>query len=116
MDPLVQEQSAASTVKPDRRSSERRLYPRFELSATANLGNPGGGPTSNARLADISLAGCYFDMSAPSPVGTRLQISFEVEKERLEAIAEVKFAVPWMGMGVQFISMSDQSRAVLKSY
>ena len=63
---------------------------------------------------DIGLGGCYLDVLAPSPLGTRLHISFQVEKERFEAIAEVKFSAPRMGMGLQFISMSDQNRALLE--
>ena len=53
-------------------------------------------------------------MLAPSPVNTRVQISLEIEKERFEATAEVKFSAPRMGMGLQFISMSDRGRALLE--
>ena len=107
------------TLKPDRRASERRdsdrrVYPRFEWSTAVKLGDPRGGPTAQARLADISLGGFYVDMLAPSPLGTKLHVSFEIEEERFEAIADVKFSVPRMGMGLQFTSISEQSRALLE--
>ena len=110
----VQEPSNAPALKADRRSAERRVYPRFEWSTTANISDLSGGPSAQARLADIGLGGCYLDMLAPSPVNTRVQISLEIEKERFEATAEVKFSAPRMGMGLQFISMSDRGRALLE--
>ena len=110
----VQEQSNALALKVDRRSSERRVYPRFEWSTTANISDLSGGPPAQARLADIGLGGCYLDMLAPSPVNTRVHISLEIEKERFGATAEVKFSAPRMGMGLQFISMSDHGRALLE--
>ena len=51
----VQEQSNALALKVDRRSSERRVYPRFEWSTTANISDLSGGPPAQARLADIGL-------------------------------------------------------------
>ena len=114
MNAPVQERSHAPALKADRRSSERRVYPRFEWSTTANISDLSGGPPVQARLADIGLGGCYLDMLAPSPVNTRVHISLEIEKERFEATAEVKFSVPRMGMGLQFISMSERGRALLE--
>ena len=119
MDTSAQEQSKAPELKPDRRDSDRRdsdrrIYPRFEWSTAVKLGTPGGGPTAQARLSDISLGGCYLDMLAPSPIGTRLYVTFGVEKGHFEAIADVKFSVPRMGMGLQFVSISEQSRALLE--
>ena len=114
MNTPVQERSDAPALKADRRSSERRVCPRFEWSTAANISHLSGGPPAQARLADISLGGCYLDMLAPSSVNTRLHISFEIENERFEAPAEVKFSVPRMGMGLQFISMSDRGRVLLE--
>ena len=110
----VQEQSNALALKADRRSSERRVYPRFEWSMTANISELSGGPPAQARLADISLGGCYLDMLAPSPLNSRVRISLDIEREGFEATAEIKFSAPRMGMGLQFISMSDRDRALLE--
>ena len=60
------------------------------------------------------MGGCYLDVLAPSPLGTKLHVSFEIEKERFEAIADVKFSVPRMGMGLQFTAISEQNRALLE--
>jgi hypothetical protein len=64
-------------------------------------------------LTDISVAGCFIEMTAPFPPGTAVEIEVRTETSKLTTRGVVKNANPGFGMGVSFrIDSSDQKRQV----
>jgi len=64
-------------------------------------------------LTDISVAGCFIEMTSPFPPGTAVEIEVRTETSKLTTRGVVKNANPGFGMGVSFrIESGDQKRQV----
>ena len=94
---------------------EKRRSPRYKCNGSARLQEDGRGVTSWATLADISLHGCYVEAASTLRVGAVLGLRLEVNGFRVEAMGEVRVAYPYLGMGIQFIRMSEQDRERLRA-
>jgi hypothetical protein len=57
-------------------------------------------------LSDISLSGCYLETLMPEPVGTQVEILFQVNATRLRLPGVVRVVHPSMGMGIQFLELT----------
>ena len=71
---------------------------------------------SHAETADLSLVGCYVEMSFTLPVGSKLELVLWVEDERLAAKGIVVTHHPQFGNGIEFLDMSGEDRAKLASF
>lgn len=68
------------------------------------------------RCRDISVSGLALEMPAPVPVGTRLNVYFELPtghavEEEAEVVRSSQDAV-----ALRFVAPSTQTRAVVRSY
>jgi len=95
---------------------ERRKYPRVKVAIPIEFKAEGGSVASHAETADLSLVGCYVEMSFTLPVGTKLELVLWVENERLAAKGVVVTHHPQFGNGIEFMEMSGEDRAKLASF
>jgi PilZ domain len=95
---------------------ERRSNPRIKCSNSVELYPSNQTAPMRARVGDISLGGCFVEMSNPLPKGTELRIAIWVKDTKLWAKGKVVFSTPGYGVGVQFLAMSDPERDQLKQY
>ncbi len=100
----------------ERRRMERRQHPRYPVSGGAELQQQGVNSRISARLADISLGGCYLETMAPLPVLTHVSLGLTLNEQRLQAKGQVVVSHPHFGMGVQFIGGSAADRQMLESW
>ena len=56
---------------------------------------------------DISGHGCYIETRIPLPFGTRLELTFWIESEKVTTEAVVRASDPGVGMGIEFVGLSD---------
>jgi hypothetical protein len=63
------------------------------------------------RLTDISAGGCYLEAAAPIPVGTLVLVSVRVANSECLVDGIVRASHPQSGMGVEFISPTQNHRA-----
>src|ERR1700687_5240168 len=98
-------------------SSEHRASPRYRLSAppeveilTVTSGTP-----IKARLADLSLGGCYVETKSLLPLGTELTITLKKSGDHVRAQARVVRASPNQGLGLAFTSMGGEQFRILQS-
>ncbi len=97
-------------------SHERRLYPRLKCTTSVEI-YPSDQPTPiRARTSDISLGGCFVEMSNPLPKGTEARIAIWVKDLKLWAKAQVVSSAPGFGVSVKFIAMSDQEKSQLQEF
>lgn len=72
-------------------------------------------PPIRCQLTDLSLGGCYLEISSPFPLSTRVILSMRAAGVEVRAQGVVRIMHPDRGMGVEFkLSTADQRTAVEK--
>ena len=56
------------------KANERRTFPRYALSAEAEVVEAQSRTRMNARVSDLSRMGCYVEMMSPFPLGSNLKM------------------------------------------
>jgi PilZ domain-containing protein len=62
------------------------------------------------RFADISAGGMFIDVYDPLPPGTLFRLRFQLDPPPIAARAEVHYAQPRIGMGVEFVELQPEDR------
>jgi hypothetical protein len=95
---------------------ERRKYPRAKIAIPIEFKPESAAVASRAETADLSLAGCYVEMSFTLPVGTKLDVMLWVEDERLPGKGIVVTHHPQFGNGIEFLEISAQDKDKLAHF
>ena len=95
---------------------ERRKYPRTKVAIPIEFKPEGATVASRAETADLSLVGCYVEMSFTLPVGSHLDLVLWVEDERLATKGIVVTHHPQFGNGIEFLNMSQEDQARLANF
>jgi hypothetical protein len=90
---------------------ERRRYDRARLIVDVFF--DGQDSTGVASTKDISLGGLYMNTKADVPEGRQLLVRIPFGKLEIVCTAEVVYKNPGLGLGVRFLDLSDDSRALL---
>jgi uncharacterized protein DUF4388/PilZ domain-containing protein len=67
----------------------------------------------SSRITDLSRTGAFIDSMTQFSVGSVLQIKFRAGAALFEARAEVRYVMPQVGMGVQFVDLTPEQDDVL---
>ena len=73
-------------------------------------------PPVSCQLTDLSLGGCYLEISAPFPVSTRVTLSMRAAGSELRAGGVVKVMHPEKGMGVEFFQTTSEHREAVEKF
>jgi c-di-GMP-binding flagellar brake protein YcgR len=73
-------------------------------------------PPVQCQLTDLSLGGCYLEISSPFPVSTRVTLSMSAGSVELRAEGVVRVMHPDRGMGVEFTQTTPQHRQALEKF
>jgi CheY-like chemotaxis protein len=73
-------------------------------------------PPVRCQLTDLSLGGCYLDISSPFPVSTRVTLSMRAAGLELRIEGVVRVMHPDKGMGVEFTQSTPEHRALLEKF
>jgi hypothetical protein len=95
---------------------ERRRCPRTKVSIPIEFKPEGAAVASRAETADLSLFGCYVEMSFTLPVGTKMDLILWVEDARLPTRALVVTNHPQFGNGIEFLDMSTEDQGRLTQF
>ena len=93
--------------------AERRREPRYPFIAMAEIVDERENVRTSSRISDLSLHGCYVEMTNPFPEGTSVTIEIYTETESLETQATVAFIETRQGMGLTFREMPEYCGNVL---
>jgi len=67
------------------------------------------------RLSDLSVGGAFVDARTNLPAGARVQMRFRLAEREISVVAEVRYSAPGIGMGLQFVDLSDPDRVLIDS-
>jgi hypothetical protein len=96
--------------------NERRKYPRTKTAIPIEFKPEGATVASRTETADLSLVGCYVEMSFTLPVGSELELGLWVEDQRLALSGIVTTHHPQFGNGIKFLNLSQENRAKLAHF
>jgi hypothetical protein len=91
-----------SAPRGNRPVADRRRTPRYPFVATAEIAEVSSGTRMYARVSDLSLYGCYLDMSNPLPSGAHVFVKIFTDADFFEADASVVYSQPNLGVGLAF--------------
>ena len=94
-------------------NSERRQSKRIRYACEIQCeGTPIG--RVETRINDISVTGLFIDSLAHLPVGSILHMRFTVRGTPIEVTGEVRYCMPKVGMGVQFLDLRPDYQDLLE--
>lgn len=73
-------------------------------------------PPIRCQLTDLSLGGCYLEMSSPFPLSTRVTLSMRAGGVEVRAQGMVRVMHPDKGMGVEFKLGTAEHRAAVEKF
>jgi hypothetical protein len=73
-------------------------------------------PPTLCHLTDLSLGGCYLDITSPFPISTRVTLSMRAAGTELRTEGVVRVMHPDKGMGVEFTKTTPEHRALLEKF
>ncbi len=95
--------------------TDRRSEPRIETEIWVELAR--ANEIYVQRVSNLSLKGMSLTQTIPLPLGTRVTLTVTLSQARHAFACEAEIvAVQSMGMGVQFLAMSDDARAQLEDF
>jgi len=95
---------------------ERRRYPRTKIAVPIEFKPEGASAASHAETADLSLCGCYVEMTFTLQVGVKLELVLWVADERLATQGVVVTHHPQFGNGIDFLAMSQEDQSKLAHF
>jgi len=94
---------------------DRRQFGRVKCSISAEL-HLLGQSVIRGNGSDLSLGGCFVEMSSPLPVQTKLEIVLWLGETKLRLKGEVVSTSPGFGISVRFISLSSEDQELLRRH
>ena len=94
--------------------NERRATRRYECTGSVELRTEDSGVRLWGTLNDISLNGCYVEMTTTFPVNTKMYIALEAGGIRVVGEAMVRASYPSLGMGMCFTVLAPTQQLRLK--
>ena len=73
-------------------------------------------PPIRCQLSDLSLGGCYLEISSPFPVATRVTLSMRAASVEVRAQGVVRVMHPDKGMGVEFVQATSEHRSAVEKF
>ena len=66
------------------------------------------------RINDISVSGLFIDSLSHMPVGSEVKMRFTLSGTLIDVVGEVRYCMPQVGMGVQFLNLRPEHREVIE--
>jgi len=103
--PALMDSATAAPAK------NRRRYARFAAPKGTFLAWQGGGQRHVSRVGEFSLGGMFVATANTCPVGTPLEVIFDVPEGEIRLRASIRNVRAGKGMGIGIIKMSVEHRA-----
>ena len=89
----------------------KRKFVRHKLNFPIEVTDQRGGSAHmRTNATDISGRGCYIETQLPLPFGTKLEVVFWMESEKITTPAVVRASDPGVGMGIEFTGLSEETQ------
>jgi len=73
-------------------------------------------PPIRCQLTDLSLGGCYLEISSPFPVSSRVTLSMRAAGVEIRTLGVVRVMHPDKGMGVEFTQATQEDRGAVENF
>lgn len=90
-------------------AGERRHFPRYKCSISVEI-HPESGAMVWAKASDLSLGGCFVEMSIPFKQDAKIKMGIWLGSTKLWATAKVISSTPGFGVGIAFVDIADSDR------
>jgi hypothetical protein len=96
--------------------SPLREAERFAAYRGLNLIYEGRSEKIEVRAPDISTKGMFIHIPRAFPEGAVIKVEFWLSRSRhhIKARAEVRYCLPGVGIGVEFVDISEQDKAIIQ--
>jgi hypothetical protein len=95
---------------------DRRKTPRYPFLASIEMREGTSADKRTERVKELSLNGCFVEMTQPLAVGTALGVKVFTETEYFESQASVMYSEPNLGMGLMFREIKPYYLMVLRKW
>ena len=97
--------------------SPSREAERFAAYRGLNLIYEGRSEKMEVRAPDLSPKGMFIHIPRAFPEGAVIKLEFWLSRSghQVKARAEVRYSLPGVGIGVEFVDISDQDRDMIES-
>ena len=92
---------------------DRRYAIRYPFAADVVLLDLETGTRIEGVTSDLSLGGCFVCCSKSLPARTRARITLTRREQVVEALAVVRIVKPRVGLGIEFIDVTESCQTVL---
>ena len=86
--------------------ADHRKYSRIKCQNSVEL-HTQEGASFWASTSDLSVGGCFIEMTIPLPKGTKLKIGMWIGETKLWAECEVAYSSPGFGTGMKFSRIAE---------
>ena len=93
---------------------EHRKHPRFRCQNSVEI-HLRNGASFWGTLSDLSVGGCYLEMSIPLELGSWLKLGIWIGQVKVWAEGEVAHRTPGLGIGIRFKQISDQDLNLIRN-
>ena len=93
---------------------DRRRSPRFKCAGSAEFTAEDSNVRMWGTLTDISLRGCYVEMSTTFPVDTKVALALDALGIRFRARGTVRISYPFLGMGILMTEIEPDQKVLLE--
>jgi len=95
----------------------KRRFVRHRVSFPIKIGFEDNRRTHlQTNATDISGRGCYVDTLQPLPLGTKVNVTFWMDSEKINTDGVVRASDPNVGMGIEFTELENQVQEKLQQY
>jgi hypothetical protein len=98
------------------RFAERRAVPRFLLAVDVEILEPIASLNRSGRTSEAGMNGCFVEMPEPFPSRTVIQLRMVRGAESFETWGHVVYAREGKGMGVAFLRVQPDQKAILAKW
>ncbi len=95
--------------------AQKRNHPRFKCDNSVEL-HIQGGASFWAKIADLSLGGCYVEMAIPLQPGTKVKVAIWIGETKVWVDCEVAYSTPGFGVGLKFIGVSQSDLERIRQF
>ena len=103
-------------IAPTPEPNNRRRFTRHRISFPLELRDERVKTPMRVNATDVSGNGCYVETILPLAIGTTLRVEFWIDEEKVSTSAVVRTSDPGVGNGVEFISMTPDTKQRLQTY
>jgi hypothetical protein len=97
-------------------NDERRIVPRYDFSATAEVTDCANSAKFSGRVTEISRKGCYVDVLNALPKETLVSVCISCDRGKFVTRGKILYVHDRIGMGVVFLDPPGDQLEILDSW